>query len=215
MTGLCGCCDAGLPMSCTCREVVNVVAIDLAAKFSAAVWMWEHTVIRHWDSWQNSESTFIDRCTDMFHPDHSELRIPDVLVIEDLPHRLPFMTNIKDVCRLQGRLVERMHRYGAMNKILFVPPAEWKRHYGAPLKQGTGPTAVVEVAVRMGYLPPDLDSRMVINPKTGRPKAGERATAKKVLTDYCAAYLIGRWAVDSAISQNTFDVARTSRYTKH
>lgn len=214
MAVLCGCCDAGLPTNCTCREVVNVVAIDLAAKYSAAVWLWDHTVVQHWDSWQKSESTFIDWCTEGFHPDRALLRVPDVLVIEDLPHRLPYMTNVKDVCRLQGRLVERMHSYGALTKILFVPPAEWRRHYGPPLKQGTGPAAVVEVAVRMGYVLPDLTDRMAINPKTNKPAAGERATAKKVLTDYCAAYLIGRWAVDCAISHNTFDVARTSRYTK-
>lgn len=197
------------------RDVTSIVAVDLAAKYSAAVWMWDHAVVQHWDSWQQTESTFVDWCTELFHPNRAMARIPDVLVIEDLPHRLPFMTNIKDVCRLQGRMVERMHSYGAMDKIIFIPPAEWKRHYGEPLKQGTGPGAVVELAARLGYVMPDLDSRMVINPKTGKPAAGERATAKKVITDYCAAYLIGRWMATCYWNQNTFDVARTSRYTKH
>lgn len=189
------------------RWPASLLAVDLAAKFSAACLMTGGKVTWQCDSWQKTESDFIDLVTGIFDPD-DDLNMPpqpDVLVIEDLPHGVKYLPNVKDVCRLQGRIVERMHSYNALGRVLFTPPNEWRHHYGESLKRGTGPDAVVPVAASLGYTPPDL---------TGRTGKGEKATARKVATDYCAAFLIARWAQGTFESTGTYDQPRTSRYTK-
>lgn len=162
-----------------------------------------HTVIREWDSWQKTETDFISSITSVFFLTAKQ---PDALIIEDLPARVPWMSTVKDVCRLQGRIVERMGGFEAVSRIVFVQPAQWRAHYGALLKNGTGAAAVVPVAARYDYLPPPLEYRAA--------NAKERQTARKIATDYCAAYLIGRWAIDHHAEHHTFDAPRTSRYTR-
>lgn len=189
---------------------MNVVAVDLAAKFSAVVVTDNYEVQYQWDSWQKPESQFIGYCASLFLGMGAP--IPDVLVVEDLPARVPWMTTVKDVCRLQGRIVERMDGYDAIEKILFVQPATWQEHF--KIKRGSGPEIVVPVAAEFGYAAPPLEHRCAVSARTGRPLAAETATAKKVATDYCAAYLIGRWAEDQYGKHKTFDAVRTSRYTK-
>lgn len=185
---------------------MSLLAVDLAASFSAACLLHDGQVMWQGDSWQKPQAEFVDAITDPFDPAHPAYANPDVLVIEDLPARLPFMTNVRDVCRLQGRIVERMWVHGAVDKIMFVQPATWQAHYTElGMKRGAGPAVVVPVAAQLGYTPPDLTAR------TGK---GERATARKVATDYCAAYLIGRWAQDTVNSTGKYDASRTSRYTK-
>jgi hypothetical protein len=44
-------------------------------------------------------------------------------------------------------------------------------------------------------------------------KAAERNIAKKVMTDYCAAFLIGNWGLAQREKFGTFDVDGTQRYT--
>lgn len=188
---------------------MSLLAVDLAAKFSAACLLVDGEVAWQDDSWQKTEKQFIDEITDLFDPYHDPVYaapVPDVLVIEDLPARLPFMTNVKDVCRLQGRIIERMAVYGQVDKILFVQPATWQESYAElGIKRGAGPDIVVPVAAQLGYTPPDLSARI------GK---GEKATARKVSTDYCAAFLIGRWAYNTVNSTGAYDASRTTRYTK-
>lgn len=189
---------------------MSLLAVDLAAKFSAACLMADYQVIRQWDSWQKTERQFIDAITRPF--DH--FSPPAVMVVEDLPHRLPYMTNVKDVCRLQGRIVERMSALGALDKVLFLQPAQWRGHFEG-MQQGTGPDVVVPVAARYGYTAPDLTYRLARKPDNpDRIVAGEKVTARKVATDYCAAYLIARWAEDQWREHRSYDAPRTSRYTK-
>lgn len=179
---------------------MDIVAVDLAAKYSAAIHMSAaRQPIHQWDSWQKTETEFLDTITTPWRSGTP----PDVLIVEDLPHGVPYMTVVKDVCRLQGRIVERMNSFGHIKAIGFVQPAAWRAHFD--LKQGSGPAAVIPVAEQYGYWPPDLTDR------TGK---GDRATARKVATDYAAAYLIGRWALDFFDEHGTFDAPRTSRYTK-
>lgn len=184
---------------------MSIIAVDLAAKFSAACRMdWNGQITAQVDSWGGTETLFIDRITAPWALE-ATTATPDALIVEDLPQRVPFMTVTKAVCRLQGRIIERMAGYGRVGAIVFVPPAEWRRHYEG-LERGTGPAAVVPVAARLGYTPPDLTARI-----TGK---GDRARARKVATDYCAAFLIGRWALSTFDTHGTFDVATTSRHVE-
>ncbi len=179
---------------------MSIVAVDLAARFSAACAMsFGNRIGLQVDSWGRTETQFIDVITSPWLTTEP----PAALIIEDLPHGVKYMTNTKNVCRLQGRLVERMDYYGALSAILFVPPILWRRAYKG-LENGTGPDAVVPVAEDLGYTPPDLSHRIL--------KAGDRALARKVGTDYCAAYLIARWAIGHYQDFGTFDATGTSRY---
>jgi hypothetical protein len=181
---------------------VTVLAVDLAAKLSAACLMDDdHKVIDQFDSWQISEERFIGKLELKFHT----WTPPELMVIEDLPHGLGYTKLTKAVCRLQGRIYECMRHYNPDRTILFVAPATWRAHY-AEAKRGTGPGIVVPIAEQFGYRPPWTSLMERAKGHGGRSRAG------KVSTDYCSAYLIGRWAIDMKRAHNTFDVPGTSRY---
>ncbi len=179
-----------------------VFAVDLAARYSAACLLDDQgRVTWQVDSWGMTETQFIHGLSTPWYAGDN----PAVMAVEDLPHRLPFAALVKHVCRIQGRLLEHMHSLGLAERVLFVPPAEWRKHYTG-LGRGTGPDAVTAVAAALGYTPPDLTDRCT--------KAGDKATARKVATDYCAAYLIARWARDTYAITGTYDTATTSRYER-
>jgi len=182
---------------------MSVFAVDLAAKYSAACLL-NHLgdVVWQVDSWGRTEDEFLELLTVPFYKVRHEQ--PGVMAVEDLPHRLPFSSLVKRVARIQGRIVERMARLDCADKVLFVPPAVWRKSYDG-LGRGTGPEAVLPVAVTLGYLPPDLRARIL--------QAGDKAIARKVGTDYAAAYLIARWAHLTNQQTGSFDAAGTSRYT--
>ena len=179
---------------------MTVLAVDLAAKYSAACLMDEDFMVRaQFDSWDKSEEEFLARLTDTFTQPHG----PDLMAVEDLPHGLPYSTLVKTVCRLQGRVVHAMHMAFARRNVLFVAPATWRAHYTG-MERGTGPQAVFPVSERYGYTPPDLSIRAKDN--------GGKSRATKVASDYCSAYLIARWAIDMKKQYGTYDVPGTSRY---
>lgn len=186
---------------------MTVLAVDLAAKYSAACLMDDdYNVLKQFDSWQVTEEQFIYLCAADWLWCWGDEEPPEVMVVEDLPHGLRYSTLVKTVLRLQGRFVQAMHEmpHGQTEDILFAAPAEWRRTFPG-LERGTGPEAVVPVAAGLGYTPPDLTARTV-----GK---GAKAIARKVQTDYCSAYLIARWAIDTKKTHGTFDVIGTSRYS--
>ena len=185
---------------------VTVLAVDLAAKYSAVCLMdEEYTVIREFDSWGITEEMFLYQVVGPWLYARS-VAVPDVLVIEDLPHGLAYSTLVKTVCRIQGRIVQAMHEslLGAVEDVLFVAPRQWRSHYEG-MQRGTGPEAVFAASEKYEYLPPaDLEQRAKGN--------GGKTKARKVASDYCSAYLIARWAFDMKREYGTFDVPGTSRY---
>jgi len=192
--------------------MASLVSVDLAARYSAALkisytkppYPPELRVVAGWDSWKISEMEFVHTICAPFDPARFDSTPPEVLLIEDLPHGLKFAALVKRVCRIQGRIVELMEQYGQRDKILFVPPALWQRYYKRVADE-KWPDAVVPVADRHFYRAPNLVEEGM--------KAVDRNTAKKVMTDYCAAYLIGYWGLAQLESQGTFDVDGTQRYT--
>ncbi len=180
--------------------MLSLVGVDLAAKYSAVCWMTHlGSVLSEWDSWGSTEERFVQSVVAPFQCPAP----PAVLVVEDLPHRLPFSHLVKTVCRLQGRIAHAMDALGFLDRVLFVAPAQWRAGYTG-LERGTGPDAVLPVAAGQGYTPPDLSHRII--------RAGHKAIARKVATDYAAAYLIARWTLTTFESQQTFDVPGTARY---
>lgn len=171
-----------------------LVAVDLAAKYSAACLLDGVHTQPGWqtDSWGATEHEFLTAITGFGPPDDGV----DALIVEDLPHRLPFSNLVKRVCRLQGRIAERMQQNGQLDKLWYVAPAVWRKHFKG-MERGTGPDAVIPAAKEIGYTPPDLSARCV--------KAGDKAIARKVATDYAAAFLIGVWAQDMHFRHGSFD----------
>jgi hypothetical protein len=183
---------------------VSILAVDLAAKYSAACVMDDDgAVLFQFDSWQRSETAFISA---LIAPWRARLLGMQVAVIEDLPHRLPYSGLTKSVCRLQGRIYQRFTDIDASDTVLFLDPATWRSQYPALKKRGSGPEAVTDVAAELGYsAPADLIER-------ANGVKGGKAIARKVATDYCAAFLIGRWAIHQRRTWDSYDVPGTSRY---
>jgi len=180
---------------------VTVLAVDLAAKFSAACLMTDdYAVHMQFDSWGMTEDKFVTYLYELWTYYSDTEYAPDVMVIEDLPHGLSYSTLVKTVCRIQGRIAQALGE--DMGDILYLAPATWRAHY--EMKRGTGPNEVFPVVERFGYKPPDLTQRAKGN--------GGLSKAKKVQSDYCSAYLIARWAIDTKKHAFTYDVPGTSRY---
>jgi hypothetical protein len=190
----------------------SLVSVDLAARYSAAMkinftqrpYPPELRVVSSWNSWKFTEMEFVHLICSPFDPMRFDSHPPEVMLIEDLPHGLKFAALVKRVCRIQGRIVELMEQYGQRDKILFVPPALWQRSYKRVADE-KWPEAVVSVSHRHGYTAPNLLEEGM--------KYAEKTMAKKVMTDYCAAYLIGYWGLDQLDKHGTFDVDGTQRYT--
>lgn len=183
----------------------TILAVDLAAKYSAACLMRDdYTVISQFDSFAVSEDLFVSTLVSAFRWEPDGVP-PDVMIVEDLPHGLNYTTGVKAVLRLQGRIVEAMHEaVGEWLDIVFAAPAAWRAHY-PEAKRGTGPEIVFPISAAFGYTPPaDLEIRT-------KGKGGP-SRARKIASDYCSAYLIGRWAVDMHKQHHTYDVPGTSRY---
>lgn len=190
-----------------------LVAVDLAAKMSAACVMDDDgNVVDQFDSWGVQEDEFLFRICEPWYMGRPFATTfnqqkwtdgpPAVLVIEDLPHKLPFMTLIKTVCRMQGRIQEKMDRIGYKQDVLWVPPATWQRTYGIGTAKGAA-KLVQPKAEELGYTVP-LDYTVY--------KGKDRAAARKVNTDYCSAYLIGRWATEYFKEHGTYDAPTTQRF---
>ncbi len=174
-----------------------VVAVDLAAKYSAAVGLsGTKQIEREFDS-TGGEYSFITDVVNTF-----DSGFYHALIVEDLPHGVDYRELVKRVCQIQGRIVDRVDHLDRLGDLLFVAPVTWRKHYG--LKQGSGEDAVVPLAAEHGYTPPDLAH-------LNGPRGG-RALTNKVTTDYCAAYLIGCWAIDMYDTHGCYDVPGTNHY---
>lgn len=177
----------------------------------------DYAVVREFDSWQRTEEQFLFACCQDWYTMNSSNwplpapgQLPDIMVVEDLPHGLNYTQTVKAVCRLQGRLAQVMHDsyHGDYTDMLFVAPRVWRGYYGEDLKRGTGAAAVVPVAEKYGYRPHKAG---LLQRAKGN---GGKTRADKVATDYCSAYLIARWAIDMKKTFGTYDVPGTSRYGK-
>ncbi len=183
---------------------MTVLAVDLAAKFSAVCVMDDaYHVLQEWDSFGLTESAFIGS---LLEPFLVNVVVPEAIVIEDLPHRLPQTSTVKAVARLQGRIYDRFERVSLHELMVFCSPATWRNTMPILRRKGLGPQAVIDVAATYGYQPPLDDLKVRAKGKGGL------TLARKVASDYCSAYLIARWAVDQRRRFDRYDVAGTSRY---
>src|SRR5690606_32995726 len=78
-----------------------------------------------------------------------------LIVIEDVPYGISRQSMVKPVLRLQGRLIERLDRGGLLDRVIFVAPATWQRHFGL-FRAKNAAKVQAEKAEELGYTPPDL-----------------------------------------------------------
>lgn len=131
------------------------------------------------------------------------------VAVEDQPHGVRFDSTAKHVARIQGRLIDRFDRANKLDLLWFVPPALWQRTIDGVWRKG--PTEQLEAASKLGYRPPEFGPSL--KPGTGVPPLGTaRAIARKIQTDYVAAFLIGVWACRTLREVGSLDVPSCQSY---
>ena len=172
-----------------------IVSVDLAAKFSAlCVMKLDGAVVEQAHSWKKTEQEWIDTVVSYFY-DPLNGECPLALVVEDIPHAVGFRKLVKHVCQLQGRIVQAMANVGAEDKVVFVPPQLWQMHFPG-VYRGKAEGAL-KAAESLGYTPPQL--------LTPELHGKYRMDARKTMTDYVDAFLIGRWAVSKFEKYETLE----------
>jgi len=187
---------------------MRFLGIDLASRCSAYVLLdSEGHVLEQGDSYGISEWDFVDKIKEageIFSSFGPESRYFVNIVIEDLPHRVPFRVSVKEVLRLQGRLIHEIDGYGELDRVFWLPPAVWQRSYDGVWRKGVA--GAREAAASLGYEPPDLlsdDVRFPYKELKGKERTKIREAAKKLMTDYVDAYLIAEWARRTHIEHGT------------
>jgi hypothetical protein len=129
---------------------------------------------------------------------------PEFLVVEDQPMHMRWDATAKAVARMQGRIVQRMQDYGAVDRLLFVQPAVWQHALGVWRKT---PQEVAAVAAGLGYAPPELlvEHEARYKALKGKDRQQVRAKLKKIETDYVDAFCIYAWAVQIKSTRGNFD----------
>lgn len=178
---------------------MSIIAVDLAAKYSAYVHVDAFGRLLEQGDSTAGEDDFLQRLIAEY-----QFGFADQLIVEDLPHGVEYRGLVKRVCQIQGRIVQLWAQHNSLDDVVFVAPNTWRGYFPELRKRGAGMDAVVPIAARLGYLPPGLDA--LAGPRGGR------ALINKVQTDYCAAYLIARWANHTYLQHESYDVPGTSRY---
>lgn len=173
-----------------------IEAVDLAAKFSALCII-DRTgrILDQNHSWAKSEEEWVDTIVAPFY-DPLPQGMPDILIVEDLPHGVGYKKIVKQVCRLQGRICHAMEAAGVQDRLIFIPPQLWQLTYEGVARGAEKDrlTAAERAASEMDYVPPDLLHKDL--------HGADRVAARKTKTDYVAAYLIARWTLNKMIESN-------------
>lgn len=180
---------------------MKFLGVDLAASYSAYCLLdASGQVCAQGDSFGLSDEEFIFRLK-------AHGSWPETLtVVEDLPHKIIYRIQVKEVCRLQGRIIDEFERDSSIEGLHFIAPQTWQIAFGV-FRKGVKPT--MEEAEKHGYVPPDLkevDPRFKLDGLTGTVRSKLRETAKKLRTDYTDAFLISRWAQLTYAELGTLDV---------
>lgn len=188
---------------------MNIVTLDLAAKFSAAAVLDEHgTVTERWDSFDISPIGFIEKTVGWVLKRDAQL-----FLVEDLPPHVPPSQVTTTVCRLQGAFILEAAKVGILERMLFVQPDTWQQHFPG-VGKGWHPKVDKQPRTRItpeeryaaaraaaedcGYIPPMLAAEYVLD----RATDGQRVLKSKIKelekqeTDHIDAFLMGRWVLD-------------------
>lgn len=165
-----------------------ILAVDLAARFSAAI-------VRDYNGEIHCEADTLGRdsreAAKMF-ADIGQTFGVDLILVEDVPYGISKQFMVKPVLRLQGRVIQAIEDRG-LPAPLFVAPATWQRAMGV---WRVKPEETAAVAAERGYRPPDLfEVHAAEIPEKGPERTKIRTLLRKATTDYVDAWLISEWAL--------------------
>lgn len=173
---------------------MNILVVDLAAKFSAGCVMGEDGKVLHeFDSRGKSAFEFTDEI--VFNA--WRFKVTSV-VLEDVPYGISSQAMVKPVLRLQGIIIRALGDKGLLQHALFLNPSTWQNTYPGVAR---GPAkdrveAARQAALSAGYTPPDLVAQYVASLPEGTKILKKNTNPlEKVMTDYIDAFLMARWVL--------------------
>jgi hypothetical protein len=172
-----------------------ILAVDLAAKFSAACLMNAHgSVTTEWHSWGTSEASWVNSLV-------ANSKFADVMLIEDLPFSLSISKTVRDVYRLQGRIIESMEEHMFhTRKMVFIPPKLWQDYFKPDgMKSGDKKAAKRIAEEKYGYISPELLHKGL--------HGVDRTHARKSMEDHVDAFLIARYMKEQSDIYGSIDQA--------
>lgn len=184
-----------------------IFAVDLAAKFSGAVILNSAgEVVDEFHSWQLTPAKWANLLT-------RKLRMlpEDTLVfVEDMPFSVGQTKTVRDVYRLQGRIIQLFHESGSSHRIVWVPPNLWQGYYKSfGMRSGDKKQAKVIAFEHYGYSPPELLHKDL--------HGKDRVDARKTMEDHIDAFLIARYVLEQSqyhgsVSKAVDAIPRLERY---
>lgn len=164
-----------------------IIGVDLAARHSAVIGMdTSGEVVFQYDSSYETPDSFVEKIVTS-----AGLSIVELVMVEDMPYRVPYTESVKLACRIQGMIIQKFLDLGLIDKLIFCQPSLWLNYFreqswkvkskAAKLK------AMAQTAHDLGYDAPDLHTHL---------HGKERTLARKAETDYVAAFLIAKWTTD-------------------
>jgi hypothetical protein len=163
-----------------------ILAVDLASKFSAACLMnAQGSVTSEWHSWGSSEASWVNSLV-------ANSKFAEIVLIEDLPFSLRISKTVRDVYRLQGRIIENMEQHVFhTRKMVFIPPKLWQDHFKPEgMKSGDKKAAKRIAEEKYGYIAPQLLHKEL--------HGVDRTHARKSMEDHTDAFLIARYMLEQA-----------------
>lgn len=169
--------------------MTNILAVDFAARFSAAVVRNSGgEVLSQFDSFGTSSFEFCGMLADAA----SDYDVK-YAILEDVPHGINRLFMVKAVLRLQGAVMNEFFKLNVLDRLWWLDPSTWQRSFDGVWKGG--PEGAKAAAERLGYVGPDLLVEYDhLLPDKGPERTKMRQQLKKATTDYPDAFLISEWA---------------------
>lgn len=176
-----------------------ITAIDLASRFSAVNIRIESDGANvDYQEFDSRDKSAIQFCGEVAEESaYTRRDLEHWVVAEDVPYGVSGQGQIKNILRLQGILINELSAFGLLDKTVFVNPSTWQRSYpGVSRGPAAGRIEAARVAaLALGYEPPDLVNRYILNLPAGTKvlKKNTNPLAKN-MTDYIDSRLMVEWA---------------------
>lgn len=123
-----------------------------------------------------------------------------LMFVEDMPFSVGQTKTVRDVYRLQGRIIQLLHQWGSSHKIVWVPPNLWQTYYkDKGMKSGDKKAAKRVAEEYYGYSPPELLHKDL--------HGKDRVDARKTMEDHTDAFLIARYVLEQSQKYGSIDLA--------
>jgi hypothetical protein len=187
-----------------------ILAVDLAAKFSAAVHMdVAGEVVGEWHSWQRSQWEWAQLLGFAALGEMpGQYDIPNIVLIEDVPLGLRQSQAVKGAFRAQGRILQTAVDEA---KIVWIPPKLWQDYYKPyGMSPGDKKAAKSIAFEQYGYSAPELLRKDL--------HGVDRVHARKTMEDHTDAFLIARYMLEQTRLYGSIEAAveaipRLERYS--